>query len=140
MRNRIPGAAAALALAVLVGCTSRTPAPSVATASVTVDGSDAKFNIVNCTQVEWYRTIHIGSDFAGATVQVDERREKVIAESVRIQNVHGFTGMYSQDDGSEPANISQSGGKFTVTGTAHGSKTDKPNEPATVTFKIDVTC
>ncbi len=140
MRIRIAVTAAALALIVLVGCTSRNPAPSAATASVTVDGSEAKFNIVKCTQVEWYRTIHIGGDFAGATVQVDERREPVTAESVHIQNVAGFTGMYSQGDGSDGATTSLNGGKFTIAGTAHGSKTDKPNEPATATFKIVVAC
>lgn len=140
MRNKIPGATAALALAVLVGCTSRTSPQGAATASVTVDGSDARFTIVNCTQVEWYRTIHIGGDFSGATVQLDGRREPITAQSVRIQNVRGFTGTYSQSDGSDPAQLSSNGDKFTITGTAHGSKTDDPTEPATATFKIVVTC
>jgi hypothetical protein len=140
MRNRIQGGAAALALIVLVGCTPRPPAPTAATATVTVDGNDAQFNIVNCKQVEWYRTIHIGGDFAGATVQVDGRREPVTVASVRIQNVRGFTGMYSQGDGSEPAKVGLNGGRFTISGSAQGSMADKPNEPATATFKIFVTC
>lgn len=140
MRNRIQAATTALALLLLIGCTPRPAAPSAATASVTVDGSEAKFKIVKCTQVEWFRTITIGSDFAGATVQVDERREPVIAQSVHIQNVGGFTGMYSQGDGSDAATTSLNGGKFTIAGTAHGSKTDKPTEPATADFKIIVAC
>jgi ABC-type phosphate transport system substrate-binding protein len=140
MRNRTRGTAAALALLVLVGCTSRPPTPSAATASVTVNGSDSKFNLVNCTQVEWFRTIHIGSDFSGVTVRVDERREPVTVTSVRIQNVAEFTGMYSQGDGSDGATTSLHSGKFTIAGTAHGSKTDKPNEPSTATFKIVVAC
>ena len=140
MRNRIQEGAAALALIVLAGCTPRPATPSAATASVTVDGRDAKFSLVNCTQVEWFRTIHIGSDFAGATVQVDERRGPVTVQSVRIQNVANFTGMYSQGDGSDTASSSLSSGKFTIAGTAHGSKTDKPSEPAAATFKIIVAC
>lgn len=140
MGNRIQGVAAALALLALAGCSPRPSAPSGATASVTVDGTEKKFNIVNCTQVEWFRTIHIGSDFAGATVQVDERREPVTVQSVRIQNVGDFTGMYSQGDGSDPASTHLNSGKFTIAGTAHGSKIDKPNEPATATFKLTVAC
>jgi ipoprotein LpqH len=140
MRNRIQGGAAAVALILLVGCTTRPPTQIAATATVTVDGNDVQFNIVNCKQVEWYRTIHIGGDFAGATVQVDERREPVTVPSVRIQNVRGFTGMYSEGDGSEPAKVSLNSGKFTISGSAHGSTTDKPNEPTTAAFKIFVTC
>ena len=140
MRNLIRGAAAALVVIVLFGCTPRPAAPSAATASVTVDGNDATFKIVNCTQVEWFRTIRIGSDFAGATVRVDERREPVTVDSVRIQNVGGFTGMYSQGDGSGAATTNLNSGKFTIAGTAHGSTTDKPTEPATADFKITVAC
>ncbi len=140
MGNRIPGAAAVLGLILLVACSPRPSSPSAATASVTVNGSKATFNLVNCTQVEWFRTIHIGSDFAGATVQVDERREPVTVQSVRIQNVADFTGTYSQGDGSDSATTSVNSGQFTIAGTAHGSKTDKPTEPATADFKIVAAC
>jgi ipoprotein LpqH len=140
MLNRIAAAAVALAVAVLGACTPRPQTPLAGTASVTVNGNVAKFNIVNCTQVEWYRTIRIGGELSGVTVAVDERREPVIAESVRIQNLGGFTGTYSQGDGSDAANISLSNGKFTITGTAHGYKVDKPGEPATANFKIVAAC
>ena len=139
MRRPIAAAVAALAAAALGACTPPPQTPLSSTASVTINGNDAKFNVVKCTQVQWYRTIHIGGDLAGATVVVDGRAERAIAESVRIQNVGGFTGMYSQGGGGD-ANMSLSGGKFTITGTAHGSKADNPNEPATATFKIVVTC
>ena len=96
MRNRIAAAAAALTVAVVGACTPRPQTPLVATASVTVNSNEAKFQIVKCTQVEWYRTIDIGGNFAGATFAVDERREPVTVESVHIRNLGGFTGMYSQ--------------------------------------------
>ena len=138
MFNRIEAAAVVLAVAVLGACTPRPQTPLAGTASVTVNSNEAKFQIVKCTQVEWYRTIDIGGNFAGATVAVDGRTEPVTAKSVHIRNLSGFTGMYSQGDGDD-ATTSLSGGKFTISGTAHGYKVDNPNEPATATFKIVVT-
>jgi hypothetical protein len=106
---------------------------------VAADGRDAKINVVKCYQQEWYRTIDIGGDFAGAKVVIDGRKEPMTTESVRIRNLGGFTGMYSKDDGGD-ANMSFSGDKFTITGTAHGYKSDKPGEPATASFKIIAAC
>ena len=140
MHNRIAAtAAAALAVAVLAACSPRPQTQLSSTASVTVNGNDAKVNVVKCNQVEWYRTIEIGGDFAGAKVVIDERAQPLVTTSVRIQNLGGFTGMYSQGDGGD-ADMSLSGDKFTITGTANGFKTDKPGEPATATFKITAKC
>lgn len=83
--------------------------------------------------------IDIGSNFAGAEVIVDESAQPATAQSVHIRNVGGFSGMYSRGGG-EDADMSMTGDKFTVSGTANGYRTDKPNEPATATFKIVVTC
>ena len=139
MFNRLVAVAVTFAVAALGACTPRPQTPLGGTATVTVNGNDAKFQIVKCTQVEWYRTIDIGGNFSGATISVDERAEPVTAKSVHIRNLNGFTGMYSQGDGDD-AKTSLSGGKLTVSGKAHGSKADKPNEPDTATFKIVVTC
>jgi len=140
MRNRIVAATVALCVAVLGACTQRPQTPLGGTASVTVNGHDAKFQIVKCTQMQWYRTIDIGGNFAGATIAVDARGEPVTVESVRIRNLGGFTGMYSQGGGDGDADTSLSGGKFTIAGTANGYKVDNPNEPTTATFKIIVNC
>lgn len=123
----------------LGACTSRPPTQVSSTASVTVNGNDANIHVVKCSQLEWYRTIDIGGDFAGATVVIDQRAEPLTTESVRIRNLGGFTGIYSQGDGGD-ADMSLSGDKFTITGTAHGYNTDKPGEPATAAFKIIATC
>ncbi|OJZ72164.1 hypothetical protein BRW65_16875 [Mycobacterium paraffinicum] len=131
--------AAALAVALLAGCASRPPAQISSTASVTVDGNDRAFHIVKCGQLQWTRTIDIGGNFAGAKVVIDENAQPATAESVRIQNLGGFSGMYSRGDGGN-ADLSVTGDKFTLSGTANGYKTDKPGEPATATFKIVVTC
>ena len=133
-------AVVAVAFVVLLGaCTPRPRTPLGGTASVTVNSHEAKFQIVKCTQVEWYRTIDIGGNFAGATVAVDERAEPVTVKSVHIRNLGGFTGMYSQG-GEGDATISLNNGKFTITGTANGYKVDKPGEPASATFKIIANC
>ena len=138
MPNRIAAAAgAALAVGVLGACGSGTATSS--TASVTVNGNDAKIHVVKCSQLEWYRTIDIGGDLSGATVVVDERNQPLTTISVRIRNVGGFTGMYSQGDDGD-ANMSFSGDKYTISGTANGYKTDKPNEPASAAFKISAMC
>jgi len=140
MQNRIAAATVAvLAVAGLGACSPRPQTQISSTASVTVNGNDAKINVVKCNQLEWYRTIDIGGDVAGAKVVIDGRTQPLTTMSVRIQNLGGFTGMYSKDDGGD-ADMSFSGEKFTITGTANGFKTDKPGEPASAAFKIVATC
>ncbi len=140
MANRIAPVALAFAVAALGACSSQSQAPLGGTASVGVNGSDAKFQVVKCSQLEWYRSIEIGGDSAGATVRLEQRGGPATADSVRIRNIGSFTGMYSQGDGSDAANVSLSGDRYTITGTAHGYQVNKPGEPADATFKISVTC
>jgi hypothetical protein len=83
--------------------------------------------------------IDIGGDFAGAKLVIDESVRPATVESVHIQNLGGFSGMYSRGDGGS-ADMTMTGDKFTVSGTANGYRTDKPNEPANATYKISVTC
>ncbi|APA74613.1 hypothetical protein BB737_00605 [Mycobacterium avium subsp. hominissuis] len=140
MQNRTTAViAVALATTALVACSSRSASAVSSTATVTVDGKDSTMHIVKCTQLEWYRMINIGSDFAGAKIVIDQRAHPVTAESVRIQNLNGFTGMYSRG-GDGNADLRLSGDKFTITGTAHGYKADKPGDAATATFKIVTAC
>jgi ipoprotein LpqH len=137
MPNRIAAAATApLAILVLGACGSQTAISS--TASVTVDGKEARMQAVKCSQIDWYRTINVGGDVAGVTAVVDERAQPLTAVSVRIKNVGGFTGAYSRG-GNGDATMSFSGDKYTISGTANGYKTDT-NEPASAPFKISATC
>jgi ipoprotein LpqH len=140
MPDRIAAAAAAaLAIVVLGACSSRTHTATSSTASVTVNGNDARIHAVKCSQLEWYRTIDIGGDLAGATVTIDERAQPLTTTSVRIHNLGGFSGLYSLG-GNGDASIGFSGDKYTISGTANGYMTDKPGEPASATFKISATC
>lgn len=132
--------AAALAVVSLsAACSPRQTSASQNTALVSVNGTDTQLSIVNCKQLDFTRTIHIGGDFARAVVVVDQSREPLVVDSVQIQNLGGFTGRYSLDDG-DHVDASFSGGKFTITGTANGFKVVKPTEPASSPFKIIATC
>lgn len=139
MRNRIVAAAAVLTVAFVGACTSRPPSQIAGRASVTVNGNDRSFHVVKCGQREWTRTIEIGSDFAGAKLVIDESAQPATVESVHIQNLGGFSGMYSRG-GDGDAGMSMTGDKFTVSGTANGYMSAKPGEPATATYKISVAC
>jgi hypothetical protein len=140
VQNRIVVVAAAvLAVAGLAACTPKPHDVVAGSAVVTVNGDDAHMNNVNCSQRDWFQTINIGGAFAKATIVVDQRALPVTALSVRIQNLGGFTGMYSKGDGGE-ADMSLSGDRYTVTGVANGSKADKTNEPMSAKFKIIATC
>jgi hypothetical protein len=140
MANRTAATAvAALAVVVVGACSSGSRTATSSTASVTVNGTDTTIHVVKCSQLEWYRTIEIGGNLSGATVTIDERAQPLTATSVRIRNVGGFTGMYSQGADGD-AGMSFSGDKYTISGTANGYKTDKPGEPASATFKISATC
>ena len=138
--DRIAAAiAASLAVAMLGACSLAAANPALQHG---IRDRQRKRDEVQHRQVrpeEWYRTIDIGGDFAGAKVVVDERAEPAFAESVHIRNLGGFTGMYSRG-GQGDADTSLSGDRFTISGTAHGYKADKPDEPATATFKIVTTC
>nr|WP_231122651.1 lipoprotein LpqH [Mycobacterium colombiense] len=131
--------AAVLTVALVGACTSRPPTQIASTASVTVNGNDRNFHIVKCGQREWSRTIEIGGNFAGAKLVIDESAQPATVESVHIQNLGGFSGMYSRGDGGS-ADMNMTGDKFSVSGTANGYRTDKPGEPADATYKIVVSC
>lgn len=140
MQNRLAAAAAALVVTALSACGSPQSSGQIAgTASVTINGTDVKTPVVRCFQQEWFRTIQIGDNVSGATIRLDERAESIVTESVHIQNLAGFTGMYAQHDGGK-ADMNLSGGAFTIKGSAEGYKTDKPGEPTTADFKITARC
>ena len=97
-------------------------------------------NTVPGTAPQWYWTIAVGDkNVSGVRALLNGSTDKLTAESVHILNLGGFTGSYSSDDGGE-ASASFGSETFTVTGTADGFNTYKPDEPASATFKIVATC
>ncbi len=143
VRNRIAStAAAALVVGGIAACSSEPPqANHPSQASITINGNTlASKQRVTCVQQQWYWTINIGDQkVSGATVSLDGSGDKLVAKSVHILNLGGFTGMYSVGDGGD-ADVNFSADTFTITGTAEGFNTDKPGERAKASFKIAATC
>jgi hypothetical protein len=150
VRNKITATTATALLVVgLAACSSPQPNhPSKAT--VTINGNTvATGQRVVCIQQldnlpgqprQMYWAISIGDlKVSGAKAMLNDNGPNLVANSVRIQNLGGFTGMYSKDDGGE-ASANFASETFTITGTAEGSSTYQPNEPAKATFKIVATC
>ncbi len=142
MRSRIVAmAGAALALPGLAACSSSHQTRPSNVAWVSVNGGQYQQHIARCVQLEWYQTIYIGDDNSGAKIVVDENAPPLTAQSVRINDLGGFTGMYSQGGGGDAStSFDENKDLFTINGTAKGFNIDKPNEPATAKFRITAAC
>ncbi len=66
-------------------------------------------------------------------------KDELIAESVSINNVGGFTGSYNAGLGGT-AKVTMTGRTYDITGTADGFNTDNPSFRANGTFAIKVSC
>lgn len=142
MPNRIVVlAAAGLLVAGAAGCSSDKQPNHPSQASVIINGNTvASQKAVSCSQQHWYWTISIGDQqVSGVKAMVNKTDDTFTAQSVHITNLGGFTGTYAKGDGND-ASASFSADTFTITGTASGYNTYKPNEPANAKFKIVATC
>jgi Mycobacterium 19 kDa lipoprotein antigen len=139
----------AVLVAGLAACSSQQPNhPSQATVSINGNTVASKQSVV-CTQQldnvpgqprQMYWAINVGDQkVSGAKAMLNESGQTLVANYVRIQNLGGFTGMYSKDDGGD-ASVNFASETYTITGTAEGFNTYQPNEPAKATFKIVATC
>lgn len=140
--NRIVAvAAAALLVAGVAACSSEEQPNHPSQASVMINGNTvANQKSVICKQQQWYWTILIGDqEVSGVKAMVNKTDDTLTAQSVHIVNLGGFTGTYSKGEGPD-ASASFNSETFTITGTANGYNTYKPNEPATAKFKIVATC
>jgi ipoprotein LpqH len=144
VRYRWVGAAAAVIA--IAGCSSESPqyqAPPGAlvagTAQVTVNGQDTgTTNAVQCSSTGSLTTIDTGDQSSGITAMVSNKDE-LIAESVSINNVGGFTGSYNAGLGGT-AKVVMTDRTYDITGTADGFETAKPSFRAEGTFAIKVSC
>ena len=144
MRYRWVGAA--VAVTAIAGCSSETPqyqpppgALVAGTAQVTVNGQDSgTTNAVQCSSTGSLTTIDTGDQSSGITAMVSNKDE-LIAESVSINNVGGFTGSYNAGLGGT-AKVVMTDRTYDITGTADGFETAKPSFRAEGTFAIKVSC
>lgn len=112
------------------------------TAQVTVNGHDAGTSkTVQCDTTEWLTTITTGDQTSGVMAMLSNKDELVV-ESVRINDVGGFTGSYTAGvgDSTELAEVSMTGRTYDISGTAEGFNTDNPSFRASGTFDIRVSC
>jgi ipoprotein LpqH len=137
------GAAAMLAVG---GCSSQPPEyqPSpgdlvAGTAQVTVNGQDTgTTDAVQCSSTGSLTIIETGDQTSGVTAMVSNEDE-LIAESVAINNLGGFTGSYNAGLGGT-AKVTMTGRTYDISGTADGFDTANPSFRAPGTFAIKVSC
>ena len=134
-------AAAVVVAAGLSACGSEDQPNHPSQASVTINGNTvASKQRVTCVQQQWRWTISVGDqDVAGAKAMVSRTGGNMVADSVHIRNLGGFTGMYAAHDGGS-ADVSFSAETFTITGKAVGHNSYQSDESTEVTFKIVATC
>ncbi|VEG38235.1 conserved lipoprotein/antigen [Mycolicibacterium flavescens] len=112
------------------------------TAQVSVNGNDeGTTDAVQCDTTGYLTTITTGDETSGLTAMVSNQ-EALTVESVRINNLGGFTGSYTAGVGatSEPAEVSMTGRTYDISGEADGFDTDNPSFRANGTFSVQVSC
>jgi hypothetical protein len=118
------------------------PAPgtlTAGTAHVTVNGRDAgTTDAVACNTTGWLTTITTGDHSAGVTAMISNQKG-LVAESVNINNLGGFTGSYNNDLGGA-ADVTMREQTYYISGTADGFNTDNPSFRKSGTFAIKVAC
>ncbi|WP_133259084.1 lipoprotein LpqH [Mycolicibacterium sp. GF69] len=137
MNNRFVLAAAAV-LMIPTGCASGPALLEKHLVHVSVDGDDAGAYLVECSQVGWLWNLDTPEETPGLMAQV-RTGDPVVARSVQINNLGGFTGSY-WDETTGQAEASLIDGKFTITGTAVGFFHDDPGERTTASFEISTDC
>lgn len=139
MDNRL---LAAVAVALAVGasaCSSPPAALGGTTAKVTINGqSTGGAHPVVCSQSGWLWQIKSTDEAKGFTAALDTG-EEVTVQSVDFRDFGGFTGTFFRDHVGE-AEVTGTGGKFTITGSADGNFTDNPSNAVTATFRIEADC
>lgn len=141
METRFLVTAALAGLAVLgaAGCSSKEPALGGTTATVTIDGNDAGSALpVTCRQngFSWYiETSQQDQGFAASL----ETGGPATVKSVQFRGIGGFSGNFWADNIGD-AQVTGSGGRYTITGTADGSFAQAPSKDVTANFRIQANC
>ena len=139
MQTRRIAVAAAVLVVGLAGCGGQPPALGSTTAKVTIDGKDTgNPHLVRCSQTGRAWTIETSDKAKGFTAVLDTE-DTITAKSVDFHDFGGFTGTYWADQIGK-AEVTGVNGKYTITGSADGSFTDKPSEAVTATFRIEADC
>ena len=146
MARRTIAVAAVLVSGVMAGCSSSPPPEKpqpgtllAGTAQITVNGIDTgTTEAVQCKAAGTLTTITTGDDASGVTAMVSNK-SGLVAESVSINNLGGFTGSYNAGLGGA-AKVTMTGSTYDINGTADGFDTDQPSFRTGGTFAIKVSC
>ena len=146
MGTRAIAVAAVFVAGVVAGCSSGPPEAkpqpgtlAAGTAQVTINGEDAgTTEAVQCVPEGWTTTISTGNDTSGVTAVVSNRAG-LVAESVSINDLGGFTGSYNAGLGGT-AKVTMTGPTYDISGTADGFQTDQPSFRTGGAFAIKVSC
>ena len=139
MDNRLVAVTAAVVLVGAAGCSSPPSALGGTTAKVTIDGqSTGGPHAVRCSQTGWAWTIETPDDAKGFKAVVDTGAT-VTVQSVDFRDFGGFTGTFWNGNIGD-AEVTATGGKYTIEGSADGSFTDNPSNAVTSTFRIEASC
>lgn len=131
-------AAAALLVATTSGCGSGSALLDRHVVEVSINGKDAGSHVVDCRQVQWLWNIETATETPGLIAQV-RTGDPVVARSVQINNLGGFTGSY-WDGTTGEADATLTDGTFTIAGTAEGFFHDNPGERTSTTFEVTTDC
>ncbi|MBE1552179.1 hypothetical protein GGC64_006266 [Mycobacterium sp. OAS707] len=108
------------------------------TIDVRINGQRTGDHLVKCQQVQWLWNIQTLKSDPGLTAQV-QTGKTVVAKSVQIDNVAGFTGdFWEGTTGNAQASVDRR--TFTIRGTAEGYYHNNPNDRSTATFEITTDC
>jgi lipoprotein LpqH len=146
VQKRFFNATAVALIAAGIAACSSSPAASpprgalpAGTARVTINSRALPATTaVKCAPIGSLTTITTGDPAAGVTALVSNETG-LIAKSVSINDLGGFTGSYMEGlDGK--TDVSMAGETYVIRGTAHGFDTDNPSMRTTGTFAIQVAC
>lgn len=93
---------------------------------------------VKCAPIGSLTTITTGERAAGVTALVSNE-SGLIAKSVTINDLGGFTGSYMNGLGGK-TDVSMTGETYMIRGTADGFDNDNPTVRTTRTFAVQVAC
>lgn len=137
MGNRLVSAAAIVVIAA-AGCSSPQALLGTHDVHVRINGHDAGRHLASCTQAQWLWSIETLQDDPGLTAQF-RTGVPVVAKSVQINNLGGFTGTFWEHTVGE-AEARFEDGTFTITGTAEGFYHDDPTDRTSAPFEITTDC
>jgi hypothetical protein len=137
MGNRLVSAAAIVVIAA-AGCSSSHALLGTHDVQVRINGQDAGRHLAECIQTQRLWSIKTLQDDPGLTAQF-RTDVPVVAKSVQINNLGGFTGTFWEHTTGE-AQARFEDGTITITGTAEGFFHDDPHERTSAPFEITTDC